>query len=92
MEGCRDERGKERISDSLLTGLQLTSATTTQTKFAYPYKHAHSNKFALSLPYHFNTAHSPTGTHAVYPYTSPAAPLSNLKSYSKCPSPLRARY
>jgi hypothetical protein len=76
----------------LLIGLQLTNATTIHTKFAYPYKHAHSSKFALSLPNHFNTAHNPTGTNAVYPYTSPAAPLSNLKSYTNLPSPFCAKY
>src|SRR5690242_3089814 len=73
-------------------GLQLTSATTIHTRFAYPYRHAHSSRFALSLPYHFNTPHSATGTSPVYPYTSPAAPLSSLKSYAKWSLPWCARY
>lgn len=85
----KEMRGKE---DSLPQGLQATRDTAIQTKFAYPYKQAHSIKFALSLPYHLSTPHSPTGTNAVYPYTSPAAPLNNLKSYAKCSSPFCARY
>lgn len=67
----------------LPTGLQLTKATGIQIKFAYPYKQAHSSKFALSLPNHFNVPQSPTGTNAVYPYTSPAPPDNSLKSYAK---------
>lgn len=75
----------------LLSGLQLTNATGIQIKFAYPYSAQHSSKFALSLPNHFNTAHNPRGTNTVYPYTSPAAPDSNLKSYAKCCLPSVAR-
>lgn len=68
---------------SLLIVLMLAIATGIHTRFAYPYKQTHSSKFALSLPYHFNTAHKPAGTTPVYPYTSPAAPLNSLKSYAK---------
>ena len=75
--------GTSSRHDLLEMGLQLTNATTIQTKFAYPYKQAHSRRLADSLPYHFSTPQSPTGTRPVYPYTSPAAPLNNLKSYAK---------
>ena len=76
-------KGTGLRQDLLEMGLQLTNATTIQTKLAYPYKQAHSRKLADSLPYHFSTAQSPTGTSPVYPYTSPAAPLNSLKSYAK---------
>jgi hypothetical protein len=78
--------------DLLPHGLQAIRLTAIHTKFAYPYKQQHSSKFALSLPYHFNTPHSATGTNAVYPYTNPAAPLNSLKSYAKCSSPFCAKY
>lgn len=60
--------------------------------FAYPYNAQHSSTFALSLPNHLSTPHSATGTTSVYPYTSPAPPLSSRKSYGKWSSPARARY
>lgn len=75
-----------------VNGLQLTSATGIQIKFAYPYNAKHSIRFALSLPNHFNTPHNPIGITMVYPYIRPAAPLKSLKSYSNLPLPSLTRY
>jgi hypothetical protein len=75
-----------------VSGDQLTNATGIQIKLAYPYSAQHSNTFALSLPNHFSTPHSASGMTRVYPYISPAAPDSNLKSYAKCVLPVVAKY
>lgn len=73
---------------SAVNGLQLTSATAIQTRFEYPYKAQHSTKSAVELPNQRSAPHSAMGKIPVYPYIKPAAPESNVKSYSKCLSSL----